>query len=339
MVRLHKEVEDERWHIDFGDNAKMEKMPNFAESINTGSELALNDKLGSYLHAWKQAQVAAQEFIKARKKLEFYVTAFCSVEEVGKLVDEQCQKLHGKDGDMQAAYNAFLDRAKGKAWREIICNLGMDKYMTANLRKTFDKFCEAQGAYELNRENIYKLVQFVCLNSQSILKKAVVDVYDTFVRYHKDNQVHTEGWKTNDRFKVNRKVILPSFVDSDWGGCFRANWNLHDEYRDIDKVMCFLSGLPCENLNKLSEAGVKHKQEHPYGFDNKAVAEDFENLSLSKAISFVKVGDSSLHECAFFQFRCYKKGTLHLIFKDEALWARFNLAVNEGKMELGFSDK
>ena len=86
MVRLHKEVEDERWHIDFGDNAKMEKMPNFAESINTGSELALNDKLGSYLHAWKQAQVAAQEFIKARKKLEFYVTAFCSVEEVGKLV-------------------------------------------------------------------------------------------------------------------------------------------------------------------------------------------------------------------------------------------------------------
>lgn len=339
MVRLHKEVEDERWHIDFGDNAKMEKMPNFAESINTGSELALNDKLGSYLHAWKQAQVAAQEFIKARKKLEFYVTAFCSVEEVGKLVDEQCQKLHGKEGDMQAAYNAFLDRAKGKAWREIICNLGMDKYMTANLRKTFDKFCEAQGAYELNRENIYKLVQFVCLNSQSILKKAVVDVYDTFVRYHKDNQVYTEGWKTNDRFKVNRKVILPSFVDSDWDEYFRANWNLHDEYRDIDKVMCFLSGLPYENLNKLSEAGVKHKQEYPYGFDNKAVAEDFENLSLSKAISFVKVGDSSLHECAFFQFRCYKKGTLHLIFKDEALWARFNLAVNEGKMELGFSDK
>lgn len=174
-------------------------------------------------------------------------------------------------------------------------------YMSTDLEK--DAFCEA---YKTNNPLLYELAK------QTRKAKELV---------------------------LERKVILPSFVDSNWGECFRANWNLHDEYRDIDKVMCFLSGIPYENLNKLSEAGVKHKQEHPYGFDNKAVAEDFENLSLSKAISFVKVGDSSLHECAFFQFRCYKKGTLHLIFKDEALWARFNLAVNEGKMELGFSDK
>ena len=248
------------------------------------------------------------------------------------------REMQGSGNDMQSAYNAFLNAAKSRAWKEIIANLGMDKYMTANLRKTFDQFCEAQGAYELNRDNIYKLIQFVCLNSQNILKKAVVDVYDMFTKFHKDNTELTEGWKTNSKFKVNKKIILPYFVSSDWSSTFRADWNRYNEYRDIDKVMCFLSGLSYDNLNSLSEQGkAKLSQMGNYKFDREATADDYTNMSLEKAISFVRVGDSSLHESAFFNFRCYKKGTLHIIFKSEDLWARFNLAVNEGKKELGFT--
>lgn len=340
MVRLHKQIEDARWHIDFGDGAKVDGAPDFKEAVSAGSELAIVDKLGDYLHAWDKAQEAAIEFIKARKKLEFYVTAFMGAEDVSKLVGEQMAAMRGSDNAMQVAYNAFLNTAKSRAWKEIIANLGMDKYMTANLRKTFDQFCESQGAYELNRENIFKLIQFVCLNSQNILKKAVVDVYDMFTKFHEDNTEHTEGWKTNSQFKVNKKVILPSFVSADWSSRFRADWNRYNEYRDIDKVMCFVSGLPYESLNSLSEQGrEKLNQMGGYKFDREATADDYENMSLEKAVSFVRVGDSSLHESAFFQFRCYKKGTLHIIFKSEDLWARFNLAVNEGKKQLGYAKK
>ena len=337
MVRLHKNVEDARWHIDFGDGAKVDGVPDFKEAVSSGSELAIVDKLGDYLHAWDKAQEAAIEFIKARKKLEFYVTAFMGAEDVSKLVGEQMAAMKGSDNAMQVAYNTFLNTAKSKAWKQIISNLGMEKYMTANLRKTFDQFCESQGAYELNRENIYKLIQFVCLNSQNILKKAVVDVYDMFTKFHKDNTEHTEGWKTNSQFKVNKKIILPCFVSADWSTHFRADWNRYSEYRDIDKVMCFISGLPYENLNSLSEQGKeKLNQMGGYKFEREATVEDYEHLSLEKAITFVRVGDSSLHESEFFNFRCYKKGTLHIIFKSEDLWARFNLAVNDGKKQLGY---
>ena len=278
------------------------------------------------------------EFIKARKKLDFYVTAFMGTEDVSKLVGEQMAQMQGSGNDMQSAYNAFLNAAKSRAWKEIISNLGMEKYMTANLRKTFDQFCQAQGAYELNRENIFKLIQFVCLNIQNILKKAVVDVYDMFTKFHKDNTEYTEGWKTNSKFKVNKKIILPCFVSSDWSSHFRADWNHYNEYRDIDKVMCFISGLSYDNLNSLSEQGkAKISKMGKYSFDKEATPEDYDHLSLEKAISFVKVGDSSLHDSEFFQFRCFKKGTLHIIFKSEDLWARFNLAVNEGKKQLGFT--
>lgn len=161
-----------------------------------------------------------------------------------------------------------------------------------------------------------------------------------FTKFHEDNTEHTEGWKTNSQFKVNKKVILPSFVSVDWSSRFRADWNRYNEYRDIDKVMCFVSGLPYESLNSLSEQGrEKLNQMGGYKFDREATADDYENMSLEKAVSFVRVGDSSLHESAFFQFRCYKKGTLHIIFKSEDLWARFNLAVNEGKKQLGYAKK
>ncbi len=337
LVRLHKEVKDARWEINF-DGAKLEDKPDFSEAVRAGSELAINDKLGSYLHAWEKAQEAAVEFIKARKKLDFYVTAFMGTDDVDNLVGEQLREMRGSDNDMQVAYNAFLNAAKSKAWREIINNMGMDKYMTANLRKTFDQFCESQGAYELNRENIYKLIQFVCLNSRNILKKAVVDVYDMFTKYHKDNTEHTEGWKTNSQFKVNKKLILPCFVSAAWSSYYRAEWNYADEYRDIDKVMCFISGMPYESLNSLSEQGeAKVNKLGKYGFEKEATADDYKHLSLQKAISFVRKGDSSLHESEFFKFRCYLKGTLHLYFKSDDLWARFNLAVNEGKKELGFT--
>ncbi|MCP4761329.1 MAG: DUF4942 domain-containing protein, partial [archaeon] len=33
----------------------------------------------------------------------------------------------------------------------------------------------------------------------------------------------------------------------------------------------------------------------------------------------------------FFNFRCYKKGTLHLHFKDDWLWEEFNMRACAGK--------
>jgi hypothetical protein len=36
-------------------------------------------------------------------------------------------------------------------------------------------------------------------------------------------------------------------------------------------------------------------------------------------------------ESTFFEMKYYKKGTLHLKFKDEALWNDFNLAAARGR--------
>lgn len=56
---------------------------------------------------------------------------------------------------------------------------------------------------------------------------------------------------------------------------------------------------------------------------------------LQNQIEQVRIGDSSLHSSHFFDFRCYKKGTIHLYFKKEEEWALFNQTAVEEKFEIG----
>ena len=48
--------------------------------------------------------------------------------------------------------------------------------------------------------------------------------------------------------------------------------------------------------------------------------------SITKALMYGKLLDSE-----YFQFRAFKKGTLHLYFKDESLWEMFNIEAARGK--------
>lgn len=196
--------------------------------------------------------------------------------------------------------------------------------MTSSLTKSFDEFCNAQGCYEINKENIFKLFDFVAMNIKTIMDKAVSDLFDKFTKYDKKNTNHTEGWKTNSAFKVNKRVILPEFVTCGYRNYYRMSYYGTSEYNDIEKVMCYLSGSPYEKLIHYNSYKC-----HEY------TEEDWQNIHLEDLINQVAVGDQSWHDSKFFRFRCFKKGTLHIEFKDEQLWAAFNLAVCKGKNMIG----
>lgn len=315
MVRLHKDKAINEWTIDI--DGKKDADVNFSELTASSNELYKADVIDAYIRAWHEANEAAKALIKARARLNLFSESFSGET---KILD-----FNGtEESKMKEAYHEWLDSAKTSAWKKIISQLGMHKYMTSNLQQNFDKFCVNQGCYELTRENIFKLYDFVGMNISSIMNKAVVDLFDKFTRYDKGNTNHTEGWKTNSAFKVNKRVILPAFVEaSQYADYFRAKIYYSSEYNDIEKVMCYLSGFPYENLINYIDRYKTYTEEQ------------LQNKTLRCAIEEVKIGDSSWHESKFFRFRCYKKGTLHIEFKEEKLWADFNLAVCKGKNMIG----
>lgn len=323
LVRLHKERTDNTWKINF--DGKKDAEVDFAEAINNRTDLATNDQIGAYVDAWHNATEAVKDFIKAKAKMQFYTNAFMSPETTDKIITKlwSNKEEHAED-NMKNAYHTWLNEAKSEAWRKIISQLGMDKYMTSSLTKSFDDFCNAQGCYEINKENIFKLFDFVAMNIKTIMDKAVSDLFDKFTMYDKKNTNHTEGWKTNSAFKVNKRVILPAFVSCEYSNYYHTNYHRTSEYNDIEKVMCYLSGFPYENLIHYNPYKCQEYTE-----------EDWQNMHLEDLINQVAVGDQSWNDSKFFRFRCFKKGTLHIEFKDERLWAAFNLAVCKGKNMIG----
>ncbi|PRY35067.1 uncharacterized protein DUF4942 [Spirosoma oryzae] len=298
LVRLHKAEKDPRFDFSFSGNA--ERKFDFSEEL-ISDQLAMNDLTGALLRQYEMTKSAYVGYIKARKELEFYSQGLIySHNSVTKLADENYSP------NLSASYNGFLNSFKSEAWSMILGKLNVGKFLTNSVMKDFEKYKKSQGAMDLTRENILSMVQILIMNRGSIMEKAVVDVFDIFTKYHKENRCHVEGWKTNDYWKVNKKIILPYYLDDiRWSTYYSTSHRCYQEFADIEKVMCYLTG-------------------RDYA----------QTPSIKDFISKVRIGDSGEHESTFFYFRCYKKGTLHLRFKDEKLWEEFNRQACKGKMWL-----
>ena len=296
MVRLHKEDTSPRFDFAF-DGATDEQHADFSEETVT-SELAMSDLTGAMLRQYEKVKGAYANYVKARKAIEFYSGGLLNPH-VGiiKLVEETLDK------DPKVSYNQFLTRFKADAWSNILGKLNMSKYLTNGVMSDFEKYKKAQGAMDLTRENLVQVIYQILANREGIMQRAVVDVFDKFTQYHKENRCHVEGWKTNEAWKVNKKVILPGYLgDIRWSTYYNTNYNRYREFADIEKVMCYLTGSDYDRVEPME-----------------------------RLIGKVKIGDTDEHDSQFFRFRCFKKGTLHIRFKDEWLWAEFNQRACKGK--------
>ena len=297
LVRLHKERE-EGAGIRFEAPKGQEERPDFAK-IETSTDLMKPDLVGALIRQYEKAKESYADLLKAQAGVSFYLSGICALSDV--LGDEGGRGGHVFDMSLDSRYDDFTDALRLKFWTHILGVLGIDKLLTHKLRSTFREFIEQQGSMALTKENIADVLGMLLLNSDNILKQSVVAVFDLFTKYHKENRTHIEGWKTNERWKVGRKIILPNYVRYEFGK-FGNAYGRYSEYSDIDKALCYLSGKRLEDILTIEKAIKPH-----------------ENTS----------------ESEFFTMRYFQKGTLHLTFKDESLWARFNQVACDGRNWLG----
>lgn len=340
IVRLHKEQKDDPFKIDVEGFAR-EKAPDFTEMVSNGDAVAVNSQLDAYIRCWELTKAAAAELIRACARFRFFANSFLETakkdtgrgENTVEGVLKDLSEVRFTSDSMSTVYNKFIDTTKARAWNVIFDQIGLGKYMTKGLQRKLDEFRTAQGAMEISKENINTLFRFIMTNIGTIMDQSIVEVYDLFTRYFSGNTDCNEGWKTNKRFKCNRKVILPGVASAGYmperfgyDPYFRCSYNGASDLEDIDKAMCWLTGT---NYDKLITGECRGNEYRP---------KSGPGHSLAAALSTIRVGDQGWHDSAFFRLKAFKKGTVHLEFKDEDLWARFNQAVNEGKNQLGMAE-
>jgi hypothetical protein len=315
IVRLKKVTVGE---LDFEfHNVTKEKSVNLDEST-VRNEVARKDVIGNMIAQYDELKRRFIDYMKAKEALDFYsqgllVTNSYNVKSLETILEEN------NKGTFKQRYNNFCDEMKQNIWALVLDKINIQKFMTYAVRQNFEKFSKTQGHMDFTKENVESLIEMIYENGNTILDKAIIDVFDMFTRYYDENRLHVEGWKTNDKWKVNKKIILPNFVAGGYNGMYDVSSNRWNEYADIDKVMCYITATNFDDMQIRHEYGVpKHEVK-------------YDILGLQAAIQRTPYGDSSRQESHFFYFRCYKKQTLHIEFKDHFLWQEFNMRAVAGK--------
>lgn len=324
IVRLSKEAVS-KFAFKFI-NVTKETKHDFSEEI-VGNSIAINDVAGNLIRCYEKTKDAFVQLMQAKKALEFYSSPIMSSSYRMDTITEQVYKEGNTD---ESRYNIFLDEIKLSAWQGILNKMNIQKYLTYAVLSNFHEFAKNQGALDLTKENIHNLIMMIVGNRDQIMTQAVMDVFDLFTRYHSENREHVEGWKTNEAWIVGERIILPGYIQMGYGTTYNTNHAKWQQFQDIEKVMCYLSGIDFANLDQLED-------EVPHGTPEKE--KKYVRIGLKTAINRVEIGAPGWHQSEFFQIRCFKKGTIHLKWSSEELRAKFNQIACKGKFNLGYSTK
>lgn len=216
---------------------------------------------------------------------------------------------------VEATVNGLAINARKAFWRKAMDLPEVTRRLTQDKAKQFHDQIESRATMDFTERNIRAFVLNIINGYQQTLTDAVVKLFDRFSCMHawrdtpEEKNVHYyNGWKTNNAFKINKKVIIPVSSSYSEGGPFRGyhgwelQWAAKDDLRDIDIVLNYFDGM----------------DSHYFG-----VIQALEQAFARKC--------SETSSTYFSKIIAYKKGTLHLTFRDEDILRRFNIEAAKGK--------
>ncbi|MDX2138352.1 MAG: DUF4942 domain-containing protein [Chloroflexota bacterium] len=296
LVRLHKP--DRKTSNPFAGMPAQTDAPE-AEAQFASSPLATADMVTALVAQYERARDILRQMDSLYSEYRFYA-----------------EIANAKPGDFDhgdALYspphlNDQLTALKARFWSFIFARTKIGKLTTSDFQRKFEALRQEQAHMAFTVPNIMSVLDLFLMNRRVILLECIENVFDEATRFHEKNAVHTEGWKTNKSWRLNKTIIMPYVVEFSKWGTWSLDWRRRDFYRDMDKVCCYLSGKRVEEVAPLVDTIQDHLR----------------NLE--------PLADHTLpFESEFFIIRVYKKGTMHMTFKDLDLLARFNRTAAERK--------
>lgn len=190
--------------------------------------------------------------------------------------------------------NAELDRLRGAYWELILDTDDFRDMLTNESRERLNRQINVAEAMEINLENIRMLLAAIGANRKEMLIESIVAMFERITQYHMNeystNIHYYNGWKTNDAYAINKKIIIPI----NRGGF--DSWDISKKYEHINtRVRNFIDDL------------VKTFQLIDSRFNNK----------------FEYIGNNTF-ENELLRFRMFKNGNIHVWFNDLNALKRMN---------------
>lgn len=210
------------------------------------------------------------------------------------------------DGEYTALnINRYLRLTRRKYWEALFNNKDFTGQLTSNLREKYRGMVDKMQDYDFTMFNIQQILVEMNAEMCKGIQDTIVSLFDRMTEKHsyypecEKNTHYFDGWKTNKVHKIGSKVILPvngMFSTYSWERDTFSVGNVYNTVSDIEKVFEYLDG------NMTAHVDLRSVLE-------RAQAD----------------GNTRNIPCKFFNVTLYKKGTMHITFRDQALVDRFNI--------------
>jgi len=183
-------------------------------------------------------------------------------------------------------YEGELQRLRTSYWTLILRTDEFMKKLTTQAREKLSRQIEASADLEINTTNVYMLLQAIMANSSDMLISSVVSMFEKITSFsrrdYSDNIHYYNGWYTNEAYKIGKKIIYPFYSTF-------SSWDMgeRDGFTSVDYR---IKGFILDLLKAFEPFRVVD-----YEFKMTAIGE-FENDIM--------------------RFKMFKKGTIHVWFKD-----------------------
>jgi hypothetical protein len=288
-VRLHKPETDTADPLGT-EGMKLEaelSEPTVGASTALVSASAIEGLVGQYLAA---KEILIERYAR-QKELDQILEGIATVSFVSRL--NQSNDTLSIKGDLDLQIRVL----KARFWSHLFILTRVEKRLTSKFAAKFEDLNGEYLAIEFSTDNVKEMLNRLWEKADGMMRESITDVFDHITSKHKDNI--TGGWKTNLGHKINKKMVWPDGVFHDDRKF--SIYGRSDYLRDLDAITTYLSGTDPEDPTFLSamDAMYKHLNSTEGEYSDKFVS-------------------------TFFEFRIYKKGTVHIWWRDEALLHKFN---------------
>lgn len=204
--------------------------------------------------------------------------------------------------------NAFLAEIRYKYWTALLDNRQITWRFTNRLRDKYRTLIYDFVDYDFTAFNIKNILCEMNAEAHSFMQKEIFALFDKLtVEYswypESSSNIHYyNGWATNKAHRIGMKVIVPTGTLFGVERSYDYENQFYSTLEDLEKVLSYLNG---------DELDV--------------------NDLLYRMQRADRNGQTKNIDCRYFTVTVYKKGTMHITFKNKALLDRYNIICGKNR--------
>lgn len=283
----------------------------FEETENT--QLIDSDFFKGIVNQYQLEVEAGIKLIKEYYAMQpFILSQFGKDEKTGETIQKGGCIISMTVSNNGLSVNEYIKAVRRKYWTALFRNEKFIGQLTNNLKQDFYNKVKELSNYDFSLYNIYQLKIDMQKKLVSGIEETIIALFDelsykySYLDETSKNIHYYNGWKTNQSWIINKKVVIPlngyHDLSFSWGGFRPTRDDVTKKLQDIEKCFNYLDG-------GLTEA-----------------------VDLEEALEFAEeYGETKNIQLKYFTVTFYKKGTCHITFNNDELLKKFNIFGSQHK--------